>query len=308
MKKDNKSPSFFSLLTPIYWPVWLVAGVLWLLVQLPFRWRLAIGRGIGALLCRCAKKLREVTRINIETCFPEMNEAEQKQLLKKNFGSVGIAIMEMAMGWWLPDWRLRSLVTLHGEGNIFKEIKKGRGVIALSPHFTSLELVGRLAAIAGLSFAVTYRPHKKVVISNLHSYFRRRIYARYLSRNNIRSTVRTLKEGMTVWYAHDIDPGEKHGVFVPFFGIQTASITAVSRLAALTDAAVIPLGFYRRDDNSGYDMHFEPALDDFPKDDLIEDTARINAVLERLIRKAPDQYIWQYKRFKTRPPGESRIY
>jgi len=117
-----------------------------------------------------------------------------------------------------------------------------------------------------------------------------------------------LQKNEPVWYAYDVDAGKKRSVFAPFFGIQTASLTALSRLARLTGAAIVPIQFFRREDNSGYEIILSPALDFFPSQNWIDDAARLNACLEAAIRRKPEQYIWQYKRFKTRPEGEKRFY
>ena len=105
-----------------------------------------------------------------------------------------------------------------------------------------------------------------------------------------------------------MDGGKHRSVFAPFFGIQTASLTAISRLTPLTGALVVPVYFYRRQDKQEYELHILPALETFPSNDTIKDATRLNHVLETAIREAPEQYIWQYKRFKTRPEGEARVY
>lgn len=113
---------------------------------------------------------------------------------------------------------------------------------------------------------------------------------------------------MAIWYAYDIDAGPKHSVFAPFFGIPTASLTSASRIAHISGAAVIPISFHRRDSDLGYDVLLSPPLENFPSNDPITDATRLNAIIEEAIRNKPEQYVWQYKRFKTRPQGESRLY
>src|SRR5207244_791287 len=118
-----------------------------------------------------------------------------------------------------------------------------------------------------------------------------------------RQLIRTLNNNMAIWYAYDIDAGEKRSVFAPFFGIQTASLTSVSRIIRLSGAAVIPISFHRREDNFKYEVVLSPPIENFPTDDLVADAACLNTVMESAIRKHPEQYVWQYKRFKTRPKG-----
>ena len=124
----------------------------------------------------------------------------------------------------------------------------------------------------------------------------------------MRLFIEALRQNQPVWYAYDVDGGKQRSVFAPFFGIQTATLTAVSRLTQMTGALVVPVHFYRRKDRQGYELHIAPALETFPSNDEIKDATRLNHALETAIREAPEQYIWQYKRFKTRPKGETRIY
>ena len=122
------------------------------------------------------------------------------------------------------------------------------------------------------------------------------------TKEELRATVKYLKRGGTVWYAPDQDMRGKDSVFVPFFGIQASTITATHHLARLSGAAVIPF-FHKRLDGGGYALRLEAPLDDFPTDDAVADTARVNTCIERMVREAPSQYLWVHKRFKTRPPG-----
>jgi KDO2-lipid IV(A) lauroyltransferase len=99
----------------------------------------------------------------------------------------------------------------------------------------------------------------------------------------------------------------KDSVFVPFFGVSAATITATHHLARLSGAAVIPF-FHQRKPDGGYVLRLEAPLADFPGDDVTIDTARVNACVERMVRDAPAQYLWIHKRFKTRPVGETPVY
>ena len=127
------------------------------------------------------------------------------------------------------------------------------------------------------------------------------------TKEELRATVKYLKRGGTVWYAPDQDMRGKDSVFVPFFGIQASTITATHHLARLSGAAVIPF-FHKRLDDGGYAMRLEAPLENFPTEDAVADTARINAWIERMVREAPSQYLWVHKRFKTRPPDAPPVY
>jgi KDO2-lipid IV(A) lauroyltransferase len=128
------------------------------------------------------------------------------------------------------------------------------------------------------------------------------------TKDELRASVRYLRRGGTLWYAPDQDMRGKDSVFVPFFGISAATITATHHLARLSGAAVIPFFHRRRHDGRGYVLRLEAPLADFPGGDAVADTARVNLQIQRMVDEAPDQYLWVHKRFKSRPPGEKALY
>lgn len=262
---------------------------------------------MGRLLYCFPSKIRFITKTNIKLCFPELSADKQKKLIKKNFENLGTGILETAMAWWLPDQKLEHLLHIKGLEHGEQALAQGKGVILLSPHFACLEMLGRLIAMK-YAFTAMYRPHKKKFINFMLESFRSRQRVTYIPRNRMRALTTALQNNEPVWYAYDVDAGKKRSVFAPFFGIPTASLTAISRLAQLTGAAIVPIQFFRRDDNTGYEIVLSPALNHFPSQDLTKDAARLNECLETAIRRKPEQYIWQYKRFKTRPDGEKRFY
>lgn len=297
----------FTPFSPLYWPAWCGFGLLWLITRLPYRWQIAIGSTMGKCLYLFPSKLKHTTLINLQLCFPNLSTQERNSLAKKNFASLGIGLIEAAMAWWLPDNKINGLYKIYGLDYAEKAFEKGKGIILIGPHFTCLEMVGRLIR-KHYTFGVMYRPHKKAFISYIHERFRKKHYVHYIARHRVRDLLNALKNNMAIWYAYDIDGGTKHSVFAPFFGVPSSSLTSASRIAHLTGAAVIPISFYRRDNNLGYDVMLSPPLENFPSEDPVLDATRLNAILEEGIRNKPEQYVWQYKRFKTRPEGEKRFY
>jgi KDO2-lipid IV(A) lauroyltransferase len=120
--------------------------------------------------------------------------------------------------------------------------------------------------------------------------------------------VRGIREGRPFYYLPDLDYGPKESIFVPFFGVQTATIPGLSRIARLGNADVIPLVVRMKSWGRGYLAEFGDAWSDFPGEDAQQDTARMNRWIETEVRETPAQYYWVHKRFKTRPPGEARLY
>ena len=293
--------------SPRYWLAWIGFGILWSITRLPERLQFNIGKSIGHLLYLFPTKLKNITQINIKICFPELSQQQQNDLVKKNFRSLGLGLIETARAWWLSDKKLQDSFQFNGREHLENAFSKGKGAIIVSPHFTSLEMIGRLMGIH-YPIAAMYRTHKKSLIAYIQKRFRKNYRIQLIPRQNMRELLRVLNQNMAVWFAYDIDAGEKHSVFAPFFNIPTASLTTASRIAELTGADIITISFYRDENSFRYEINLSPRFENFPGKDLLEDATRLNASLEKSIRSKPEQYVWQYKRFKTRPAGEKRFY
>jgi Kdo2-lipid IVA lauroyltransferase/acyltransferase len=297
-----------QLFDPRLWPAWLALSLLWLATKLPISLQLKLGKWLGTVVYHCSSKLRRITQVNIDLCFPELPTTERQKLIQKNFESLGIGLIETAMAWWLPNKRLQQCdIIIEGYEHVDAALALGKGIILLGPHYACLEMIGRLLG-SRYPFAVMYRPHKNRLISFLQTKFRARYGIKQIARHRMRELLHNLNNNISIWYAYDVDGGEKRSVFVPFFGITTASLTAVSRIASLSGAAIVPISFYRIDNGFGYKIKLSKALDNFPGENFTEDAIRLNSYIEAAIREKPEQYIWQYKRFKTRPQGEARFY
>jgi KDO2-lipid IV(A) lauroyltransferase len=290
-----------------YWPTWLGLGLLWCLTRLPYSWQTGIGRLLGNTFRLFASDRRHIAQVNLSLCFPELSEQERQRLLVEHFISLGIAIMETAMSWWAKERQLEKLVKIDGLQHLHAALQGGRGVILLSAHFTTLEIGGRLLALHA-PFHVMYRKHKNIVIERVMRNARIRNFDKAIPRKDLRAMLQSLKQNLPVWYAPDQDYGARHSIFAPFFGIPAASITASSRIARMSGAAIVPFFQTRLPDNRGYQLTLYPALQDFPGEDIEQDTRRINQLIEARIREQPEQYLWVHRRFKTRPPGEDRPY
>lgn len=290
-----------------YWPIWATLGVLWVIIQFPHSIRITLGKCLGRIAFLFPTQMKHTTDINLKLCFPELTPKEHQALAKKNFASLGIALMESAMAWLFSKKQLQSLYTIQGYEHAEKAFKHGKGILLITPHFTCVELAARFIGLEE-NFGILYRPHKKPWMASIQEYFRKKRFNLCIRNDNIRLLLSTLKKNKAIWFAYDIDEGGKRSVFAPFFGIPAASLTTVSDIVRLSGAAVIPMTYFRREDNAGYDIIFSPALENFPSDHATADATRLNAILEKAIRQKPEQYVWQYKRFKTRPKGQKRFY
>lgn len=297
-----------ELLAPRYWPNWFAAGLLWCIAQLPYRIAIRIGEAIGALLYPLVPRRRRIVLTNLKLCFPELSAKQRRALARNNFRYTGRMLIETALSWWTPAAKLKPLAHFQGLEYVRAAQAEGRGVLLIGGHFTSMEMAARLMGLQ-TSFHVMYRRNDNPVFEYLTARFRLQRYGGAIPRDDIRALVRRLREGHTVWYAPDQDYGRRHSVFVPFFGVPAATIAATSRIAKLSGAVLIPAMYHGRDDASGYDITFLPPLAEFPGASPEEDAARLNRFFEDAVKRAPEQYYWVHRRFKTRPnPNDPKFY
>lgn len=302
-KKSKKSDNLGDFLSPRYWPTWLGFGVTWLVVQLPFALQIRIGQLLGWLSYKLARERRRICRINIGLCFPERSREAQAQLVRDTFISNGIGVMEVALAWCRNPEDFRGRVTISGLENLQAAAARGKGVLLVCAHFTTLEFCGSLLSLFH-PMDVTYRPHRNALFETLMFRARQRLYGAVIDRGDVRQALRSLQQGHTMWYAPDQDYGAKHSVFVNFFGVPAATITATTRFASFNDSAVIFFSHYRRANDSGYHLDFSAPLQDYPCGDELADASRINTVIEDAVRQHPEQYLWLHKRFKTQALGK----
>lgn len=298
-----KKVSAKHFLHPKYWGTWLGLGCLWLLVQLPWSLQMWLGQQTGLLIFHTLKRRRHICDTNLKLAFPQLNKTERTALSRQHFISLGQGLLEAGLSWWGDDTDLAAQTEIKGLEHLHQAIEQG-GVILLSAHFTSLELGGRILA-QHLPLHVVYRPHQNPLIEWRVSRLRSKRYGKAISRNDIRTMIRSLKDKQVVWYAPDQNFGSKNSVFAPFFGVEAATNTATSRLSQLGKAQVIP--FFTVRTKTGYQLSFLPALDNFPSDDTLSDTIRINQVIEQQVQEHPEQYLWTHRRYKDRPDG-SNVY
>lgn len=295
-----------KLFHPNTWPYWSVLGILWLITQLPYRWFMRIGKWFGYLASFVPHYNREVTLINLKLCFPEKTERERLKMMRRCYESLGMAMLETSFSCWASDKRLRGLVTIHNAE--FQKQCEGHGVLLIVPHYHVLEITGRLCAMEVLNLSAVYRPHRKPVIELLNKKHLSHNFKTLIPKTNGKGMIRLLREKGLLFFLPDIDAGKKQSIFAKFFGIQTASVASVPKLVALGKAKVVFVHAYRKSDLSGYEISFSAPLDNYPSDNELHDVERVNNEMEKLIRLYPEQYLWQYRRFRTRPPGEADFY
>ncbi len=305
MTSERKPLSSFW--APRYWPVWLGVGILRVLCLLPHRAALSVGRLLGRLVHKLGGSRRAVVRRNIELCFPDLTPAEHDALVYRHFEALGMMLIEMGLGRWASDRHLSAITRLTGIEHVTSALESGRGVILLSAHFTTLEIMGRVLSVNMPPFDAVFRRNRSDFMTELQRTGRERSAEFTIEKRDIKKMVRSLRKGRSVWYAPDQSFNRKGAEIITFFGVPAMHTTATSTLARLGNAAVVPF-FPRRLPDATYELTLMPALQDFPSDDAVADTRRYVDLLEQHVRTCPEQYFWVHRKFKDLPAGYPDYY
>lgn len=301
--KNSKLPTFqFAFLAPKYWGFWLAVGIWRLLLLLPYPVLRHIGNGLGWLFShlKIGKRRAAIARRNLELCFPELPENEREILLQENLKAVGMAIIETGMAWFWSDKRIKKWSKVEGLHHL-KDHQKD-GIIFVGVHFLTLELGARIVGLHHPGLGV-YRPNDNPLMDWLQTQGRLRSNKDMLDRKDLRSMIKALRHGETIWYAPDHDYGRKNAVFVPFFAVPDACTTTGSYylLKSSPKSKVIPFAPLRNQDGSGYTVSISPPVDFSDLQDETSVAIRMNNLVEKEILKGIEQYMWLHRRFKTRP-------
>ncbi len=283
----------------------LVIAAMWVLHWLPLPVLALLGHGLGLALYVLVPERRHVTLTNLGLCFPALTPVERSALARRHFAAFGRSILELGLWWWASPARIRRLVRLEGGEKL--AAYQGHPVILLVPHFVGIDAGAMRLLLEHGVVAIFTRQKNRVFEAAMNGGRNRFGNCDMVSRQEgTRKALKAMKAGRFFHYSPDMDYGPKESVFVPFFGVQTATITGLARLAKLTGATVIPL--VTRMAPGGYVATVGEPWAEFPGDGDTGDARRLNAFIEREVLKSPEQYYWLHKRFKTRPPGEQRVY
>jgi len=294
-------------LAPATWPTWIGLGLLRVACWLPHSFALLVGRGLGGLARRLGGERRAIVRRNIELCFPDLTATERESLARRHFAALGMSMIEMGLGRWASDERLTSITTIEGVQHLLDAINNRQGVILVSAHFTTLELSGRVLKLNIPPFDAVYRKSRSAFTTEVLRTGRERSAANTIEKRDIKTMVRSLREGRIVWYAPDQSYSRKGAEVIPFFGVPSMHTTATSTLARLGRAVTLPY-FPERLPNGRYHLKILPPLHNFPSDDPIADTKKYVRVLEEQIRQCPEQYLWVHRKFKDLPEPHPDYY
>ncbi|GMR20475.1 MAG: lysophospholipid acyltransferase [Gammaproteobacteria bacterium] len=281
-----------------------------LLALLPLPWVHALGGFIGRGFVYIPNKRLSTTRTNLSLCFPELSEQERQQLARTSFMETGKGVFETSAMWLWPRERILSLVKqVSGEEHIQAGMKRGKGIILAAPHLGAWEIIG-LYCPPRYPMTILYKPPPMEGMDQLMRASRERTGATLAptDRTGIKALYQALDRGEIVGILPDQDPAGGAGVFTPFFGRSANTMVLLSRLAARSQAAVILAYAERLPRGHGYHLHFIPGSKAINDPDLTTSATAVNALVEQGVRTLPEQYLWCYKRFRTRPAGESKLY
>ena len=276
------------------------------LAHLPLAWVRALGVALGWVLYLLASSRRRVVQVNLRLCFPQRTARERAALARQTFVYFAQAWLDRGWLWHGSTTQLQRRLHLHGAVH---ELQGDQPTVIFAPHFVGLD-AGWTALTQQLprAFTTIYSNQADPALDRWILQGRKRFGApRLFGRaDGLKPVVQALRNGQPLYLLPDMNITRQESVFVPFYGVPTATLTSLSRFARMGRAQVVPVVTTLT--AMGYDVQVLPAWTDFPTDDLQADAATMNRRLQTYIDQMPDQYYWVHKRFKVRPPGEASVY
>ncbi len=287
--------------------MYVLFALLWLLHWLPLPLLDVLGALLGEFLYLVIAPRRRITLINLQRVFPEKTPQQHRALAREHFRHMASALLSQSILWWGSKKRIARLIQVEGEAYI--DAYRDKPVILLAPHFVGLEWGAQLIALKEMPGATLYRQQSSAVLTRQLVKARTRFmpFRLFSRQDGIKPIIRALRDNLVLYYLPDQDFGPKDSLFVPFFGINAATVPAMSRLCGMTGAAVVPC-VTQRIPGQGFKVSFYPAWENHPSEDAYADTLRMNQFIEERVREMPAQYFWSHQRYKTRPEGEPAFY
>ena len=296
---NNEVKLELSMLSPSYLLTWLGTGFLYVLTLLPIKIQLFLGGQLGSILLFISPQRKNITQINLQLCFPEKTQIELEKMVKEVFKDIGKGLIETGIAWWKSDRFIDKLITKKTD---FEHLdSNNEGCLILLKHSTHAELdiriISRLLRVGGM-----YKTQTNKVMNYLMIKARNKYCIGAVTNRQTRRGLKWLRNGLKFLYAADQDYGTKGSEFVPFFGIQAATITLPSDLFK-KGTRVYFFNVIRV--NSSYEITLSEFSQQTDKDGFLNE---MNNFYQKAILETPTQYFWMHRRFKTRPEGEEGFY
>lgn len=288
----------------------LLGGLFWLLARVPLPLQYLLGEVIGSLFALIPNRHRRISLRNLQLCFPELDEFTRTRLMIKSLRETARAVLETPLIWYASERRMRRLIRqVHGSEWLEQALSEGKGVIMASPHLGCWEMSGQYlqlqAPLVGL-----FKPTDNEALNQLMQQGRGHLGLRMVPTDpqGVRQLFITLKRGGMIGILPDQDPRDGGGIFAPFFGISTLTMSLLPKLAAKSQAPVLVIFAQRLSWGRGYDIHLLPCPAEVNSSDATLSATALNATIEQAVRLCPEQYQWSYKRFRSHPEGEAPRY
>jgi len=296
---------------------WVEYAAAWTILKVvslaPRAFALRAGQAVGAIAYAVLPHLRRHAEVNLRLAFPNLDERERRHIRRGVFRNLGRLLGEVSQFPRLDRENISSIVVYEGLENYLGAVAEGRGVILLTGHIGAWELSVYAHSIYGHPMSFLARRVDNPLVERLAESYRARYGNRSIDKiGSVREVLKTLKSGGVVGILADLNTSREEGVFCDFFGVEACATAGVATLALRTGAVVLP-GYLIWDEKARiHRLHFEPPVETIDtgnqKEDVIANTARYAKVLESIIRRHPDQWLWIHRRWRTRPEGEPEIY
>ncbi|MBD9656728.1 lysophospholipid acyltransferase [Pseudomonas sp. PDM12] len=288
----------------------LVVGSLRLFALLPWRAVQSLGAMIGWLMWKLPNGSRDIVRINLAKCFPELTAAEHDKLVGRSLMDIGRTLTESACAWvWPAHKSLARVREVEGLEVLEAALASGKGVVGITSHLGNWEVLNHFYC-SQCKPIIFYRPPKLKAVDDLLREQRVQLGNRVApsTKEGILSVIKEVRKGGAVGIPADPEPSLSSGMFVPFCGTTALTSKFVPGMLAGGKAVGVFLHALRLEDGSGYKVILEAAPDGMYSDDTYTAVAAMSGVVEKYVRAYPSQYMWSMKRFKKRPEGEERWY
>ncbi|TBV00218.1 lysophospholipid acyltransferase [Phytopseudomonas dryadis] len=288
----------------------LVVGFLRLFALLPWRAVQSLGAMIGWLMWKLPSGSRDVVRINLGKCFPELSAAEREKLVGRSLMDIGRTLTESACAWvWPAHKSLARVREVEGLEVLEAALASGKGVVGITSHLGNWEVLNHFYC-SQCKPIIFYRPPKLKAVDDLLREQRVQLGNRVApsTKEGILSVIKEVRKGGAVGIPADPEPSLSAGLFVPFCGTVALTSKFVPGMLAGHKAVGVFLHALRLEDGSGYKVILEAAPEGMYSEDTYTAVAAMSGVVEKYVRAYPSQYMWSMKRFKKRPEGEARWY
>jgi KDO2-lipid IV(A) lauroyltransferase len=292
---------------------WALRGMVGAVGTLPRGAARAVGAGIGSLAWWLLGRLRRVGLRNLEIAYPEKSVAERRAILRGEYRSLGWQIGEFCKMRRYTAQGASRFIRYDGLENYLAARDAGKGVLVLTGHLGAWELSSFYHSLMGHPMSLVIRRLDNPLVDEFVNAIRSLHGNRVIHKNDFaRGLLTAMHRGETVGILMDTNMTPPQGVFVPYFGVEACTATALARVALKTGAAVLPGFLVWEAAEQKYVLRFGEALTlvrtGDAEADILANTALFTAAIEAYVRRYPEQWLWVHRRWKTRPEGEGKLY